>query len=92
MKVIHARAPGLPSDPRTATFTGTVWGDPVMQTTDSVTINNVFFAPGGRTHWHSHELGQVFYWNRVNLVGKGYSEKKKFGEIQSLLELGLSPI
>ena len=41
MKVIHARAPGLPSDQRTATFTGTVWGDPVMQTTDNVTINNL---------------------------------------------------
>jgi quercetin dioxygenase-like cupin family protein len=59
MKVIHARAQGLQSDQRTATFTGTVWGDPVMQTTDNVTINNVFFAPGGRTHWHAHELGQV---------------------------------
>ena len=22
-------------------------------------INNVFFAPRGRTHWHSHEAGQV---------------------------------
>ncbi len=59
MKVIHARAEGVPSDQRTATFTGSVWGDSIMATTDEVTINNVFFAPGGRTHWHSHERGQV---------------------------------
>ena len=42
-----------------ATFTGTVWADPIMPFTDGVQINNVFFAPGGRTHWHSHERGQV---------------------------------
>ena len=61
MKVIHARAQGLPSEQRTATFTGTVWADPVMQATDNVAINNVCFSPGGRTHWHSHELGQVLH-------------------------------
>ena len=59
MKVFHARTEGAPSEQRSATFTGTVWGDPIMPTTDNVTINNVFFAPGGRTHWHTHELGQV---------------------------------
>lgn len=61
MKVIRARAEGLPSDQRTSTFTGTVWGDPVLPATDNVAITNVFFAPGGRTHWHSHELGQVLH-------------------------------
>jgi quercetin dioxygenase-like cupin family protein len=30
-----------------------------MPATDGVMINNVFFAPGGRTHWHSHERGQM---------------------------------
>lgn len=59
MKVFHARTEGAPSELRSATFTGTVWGDPIMPTTDNVTINNVFFALGGRTHWHTHELGQV---------------------------------
>ena len=59
MKVMHARASGMPSEQRSATFTGLVWGDPIMPTTDNVTINNVFFSPGGRTHWHSHELGQI---------------------------------
>lgn len=30
-----------------------------MPATANVTINHVFFAPGGRTYWHSHEQGQV---------------------------------
>jgi quercetin dioxygenase-like cupin family protein len=61
MKVIHARAPNAPSELRSSTFTGEVWADPVMPTTDGVTINNVFFAPGGRTHWHAHEYGQMLH-------------------------------
>jgi quercetin dioxygenase-like cupin family protein len=68
MKVFHARAQGAPSELRSATFTGTVWADPVMPTTDNVQINNVFFSPGGRTHWHSHELGQSLH----VLAGSGW--------------------
>jgi quercetin dioxygenase-like cupin family protein len=59
MKVFHGRADGAPSEMRSATFTGTVWADPVMPPTDDVTINNVFFSPGARTHWHTHAQGQV---------------------------------
>jgi quercetin dioxygenase-like cupin family protein len=59
MKVFHGRAEGVPSEQRGSTFTGAVWADPVMPTTDSVTINNVFFSPGARTFWHTHEYGQV---------------------------------
>ncbi len=61
MKVFHARMQGKPSEKRTETFAGEVWGDPVMPSTDNVLINNVFFAPGGRTHWHKHEHGQVLH-------------------------------
>lgn len=50
---------GAPSEHRTSTFTGTVWGDPVLPATDGVSINSVSFAPGARTHWHAHEAGQV---------------------------------
>jgi len=50
---------GVPSQLRTGTFTGTVWGDPVLPDTAGVLINSVSFAPGGRTHWHSHDGGQV---------------------------------
>ncbi|MGA0096647.1 MAG: cupin domain-containing protein, partial [Burkholderiaceae bacterium] len=59
MKVFHARTEGAPSEERGPTFTGTVWADPVMPATDNVMINNVFFTPGARTHWHFHESGQI---------------------------------
>lgn len=59
MKVFHGRAEGKVSEQRSSTFTGVVWGDPIMPTTDNVTINSVFFSPGARTYWHTHEFGQV---------------------------------
>ena len=61
MKVFHGRAPQAASEQRGPTFTGTVWADPVMPTTQDVTINNVFFSPGARTHWHAHSQGQVLH-------------------------------
>ena len=59
MKVFHGRTDGAKSELRGETFSGEVWADPVMPATDGVTINTVFFAPGGRTYWHAHEQGQV---------------------------------
>jgi len=59
MKVFHGRAQGGVSEQRSSTFSGVVWADPVMPTTDKVTVNNVFFTPGGRTYWHAHEQGQI---------------------------------
>jgi quercetin dioxygenase-like cupin family protein len=61
MKIVPGRAPDALSEQRSATFTGTVWADPVLPTTDGTTINNVFFSPGARTHWHRHEAGQVLH-------------------------------
>ncbi len=58
MKVFRGRA-GAPSEKRSGTFTGVVWADPVMPSTDKVSINNVSFTPGARTYWHSHEQGQI---------------------------------
>lgn len=59
MRIIHGRS-GTPSENRTGTtFTGEVWAEPVLPTTDGTTINTVTFVPGARTHWHSHEHGQV---------------------------------
>ena len=51
----------LASEQRDSTFTGTVWMDPVLPTTDDVTINNVFFTPGARTYWHHHQHGQILH-------------------------------
>ena len=59
MKVFHGRTQGALSEQRGPTFTGSVWADPVMPATDNVTINNVFFSPGARTYWHTHDQGQV---------------------------------
>jgi len=50
--------PGTPTQQRTETFTGLVFGDPVLAGVDGIVINDVFFAPGARTFWHSHESGQ----------------------------------
>lgn len=40
-------------------FTGDVFPYVTMPRTDGVTINNVCFAPGAHTFWHSHEHGQI---------------------------------
>jgi quercetin dioxygenase-like cupin family protein len=61
MRVARGRAAGAPSEQRTATFTGRVFGDPVLPAEDGVMINNVFFEPGARTHWHTHGFAQILY-------------------------------
>lgn len=59
MHIVHGRAPGAVAEARGGTFTGTVWGDPVLPTTDGTTVNSVTFTPGARTFWHHHERGQL---------------------------------
>lgn len=61
MKINRGREAGKHSEQRSDTFTGTVWGDPVLSGAEGVTVNSVFFAPGARTHWHRHERGQILY-------------------------------
>jgi quercetin dioxygenase-like cupin family protein len=57
-----------PSARAAGTFTGEVWRDTVLPRQDGVGIANVFFAPGARTHWHSHEGGQIL----IVLAGEGF--------------------
>jgi quercetin dioxygenase-like cupin family protein len=61
VQIVRGRtATGTPSQNRTETFTGTVWGDPVLPTTEEGnTINSVTFTPGARTYWHRHTGGQI---------------------------------
>lgn len=59
MKILHGRAAGSSSEQRSATFTGAVWADPVLSVPGEVMINTVFFSPGARTFWHTHERGQI---------------------------------
>jgi quercetin dioxygenase-like cupin family protein len=82
MKVFHGRVDAAPSEQRGPTFTGAVWADPVMPSTDGVSINNVFFPPGGRTHWHAHERGQVLHVT----AGKGWICKD--GEAPQPIRMG----
>jgi quercetin dioxygenase-like cupin family protein len=60
MRVARGRA-GTPSEERGPTFTGRVWADPVFAAEDGIMVNNVFFEPGARTHWHTHGFAQVLY-------------------------------
>jgi len=57
VQVAHGRA-GSPSEQRTATFTGTVYMDPVLAA-DGVSVNTVTFIHSARTYWHSHPGGQL---------------------------------
>jgi quercetin dioxygenase-like cupin family protein len=59
VKIVHGSADDAVTEARGTTFTGTVWGDPVLPTTDGTTINSVTFTPGARTFWHHHERGQI---------------------------------
>jgi quercetin dioxygenase-like cupin family protein len=59
MRVAKAGRIGKPSEQRGATFTGRVWADPVFAAEDGIMVNNVFFEPGARTHWHTHQVAQV---------------------------------
>ena len=62
MKINRGREKGTRSKRRSGTFTGNVWGDEVLSDPNGkVTINSVFFEPGGRTYWHRHSEGQVLY-------------------------------
>jgi quercetin dioxygenase-like cupin family protein len=56
MKIVRGQGP---SDQRPSTITGEAWFDPVLPATDGTTITTVFFAPGARTFWHTHDYGQI---------------------------------
>ncbi len=60
MEVIRGHVEGARVEQRSGTFTGNVWGDPMLST-DGVIINTVYFAPGARSHWHRHERGQILH-------------------------------
>jgi quercetin dioxygenase-like cupin family protein len=59
MKINRGREAGIGSELRSATFTGQVWADPVLNGVEDAAINNVFFAPAARTHWHTHDGPQI---------------------------------
>lgn len=78
MEIIRGGAKRQPSELRTATFTGTVYADPLLASAD-VTMASVFFAPGARTYWHTHEKGQLL----VVTAGQGLI-RSEGGDVESL--------
>jgi quercetin dioxygenase-like cupin family protein len=66
VQIVRSGASGRPSRRRSDTFSGEVWMDQVLSA-DGAAVNDVFFAPGARTHWHSHADGQVL----LVLAGSG---------------------
>jgi quercetin dioxygenase-like cupin family protein len=58
MEHVKGRPAGESSREGTGTFTGRVLVDPVLAA-GNARILSVMFEPGGRTHWHSHDDGQV---------------------------------
>lgn len=61
MKIARGRVDGEGSVKKSTGFTGVVWADPVVIDAEGATVNNVFFSPGARTDWHTHEQGQVLH-------------------------------
>ena len=62
MKITQAAdTPTRRADP--AYFTGEVWQEPIVTTPEGppLTALRVYFAPGGRTHWHTHPGGQTLH-------------------------------
>jgi quercetin dioxygenase-like cupin family protein len=58
MAVIRGRASERQTRSPSATFTGTIFMDPVLQA-DGIMVNDVTFSPGARTFWHRHPGGQL---------------------------------
>ncbi len=64
MEHVRGRQDGQPSRPGApGNFSGLVLMDALLADGDAETatlrMNNVFFAPRARTHWHSHAGGQA---------------------------------
>ena len=57
MIIVPGRSDGAPTSQRGATFTGTVWADPVVPASDDIVVNTVFFQPGARHSGTSMSAG-----------------------------------
>jgi 4-carboxymuconolactone decarboxylase len=67
-----------------ANYTGDLWVQ-YLAHADSLnpnTVSNVTFAPGARSHWHSHPAGQII----LGIGGVGYYQEK--GQPKKLIRKG----
>lgn len=81
MRIVRWRDAEAPTETRTSTFSGLVLADPGL-TADGNTVATIYFAPGARTFWHSHELGQLL----SVVTGRGLV--CTFGEEPQQIEVG----
>ena len=77
MKIMRAGSRPTRAGPKDY-FTGQVWQDPILEEPDRVRALSVSFAPGARTAWHTHPLGQTLFVvsgvGRVQLAGEPVRE------------------
>ncbi|MES2171997.1 MAG: cupin domain-containing protein [Actinomycetota bacterium] len=59
MKIIPPAEAAGTAGKQGSQFTGVAYPYLTMPSTDGVVINTVNFTPGARTHWHTHESGQI---------------------------------
>lgn len=61
LRVVSGMGPGAPVNP--ANFVGGAWIEALSSLGGNSRLyaNIVTFAPGGRTNWHSHTVGQILY-------------------------------
>lgn len=71
MYIGRGKRDGEPSGLRSSTTTGTVWSDIVLNG-GNARANNMFFAPGARTRWHSHPGGQLLF----TIAGEGWIQER----------------
>ncbi len=67
----RGRRDGAPSGLRSATTTGQVWSD-ILLDSGGARANQMFFPAGGRTHWHTHPGGQMLY----TIAGEGWIQER----------------
>jgi quercetin dioxygenase-like cupin family protein len=58
----------------TATFTGTVWVQPLLAQDSifNIVAGSVTFERGARSYWHTHKAGQIL----LVIDGTGYTQEK----------------
>jgi quercetin dioxygenase-like cupin family protein len=59
MIIVHPEGQAGTAGKPGSQFTGDAFPYVTMPATDGVVINTVVFTPGARTHWHTHERGQI---------------------------------
>ncbi len=59
MDIVRSSSPEHPTEVRDGTFSGTVLGVQTLSAAQGAAATDVVFLPGARTHWHTHEHGQI---------------------------------